>query len=95
MMQWPQARAPCDPTTNLKLVVSIKRPCPYLKTTHKPALISPFTACGIIWDGCINIRVSVHKERGHLGDFCWLLSPREIFYKAIFFLSVLWQNICI
>lgn len=46
MMSWLQARAPCDPATNLGLVVSIKRPS-YLKNTYKLSLISQLMSCVI------------------------------------------------
>lgn len=49
-MYWLQARAPCDPATNLGLAVSIKCLCPYLKNTYIPSLISELMSCVFISD---------------------------------------------
>ena len=74
----------CDPSTNLVLAVSIKCPCPYLKTTHIPSLILKPMSCIFISDWWINLGVSIHKRRGPLGDLWQFLPPMEIFCKGSF-----------
>lgn len=74
----------CDPSTNLVLAVSIKCPCPYLKTTHIPSLILKPMSCIFISDWWINLGVSIQKRRDPLGDLWQFLPPMEIFCKGSF-----------